>query len=55
MNQLQKYLKPVLQKLGTLQFPSPNRFSSPKTDYDKFESWENFSPIPLLGQGNSIV
>ena len=24
MNKLQKHLKPVLQKLGTLQFPSPN-------------------------------
>ena len=23
-NKLQKYVKPVLQKLGTLQFPSPN-------------------------------
>ena len=23
VNKLQKYLKPVLQKLGTLQFPSP--------------------------------
>ena len=24
VNKLQKYLKPVLQKLGTLRFPSPN-------------------------------
>ena len=43
----QKYLKPVLQKLGTLQFPSPNGlgFQVKKTDCYKFESWKKIFHI----------
>ena len=51
MNKLQKYVKPVLQKLGTLQFPRPNGlgFQVPVTDYDKFESWKKLFFISLFG------
>ena len=42
VNKLQKYLKLVLQKLGTLPFPNPNRlgFHVKKTGCDKFASWK---------------
>ena len=45
MKKLQKYAKLILQKLGTMQFPSPNGLGFPvgtKTKHDKFESRKHF-------------
>ena len=51
MNKLQKYLKQVLQKLGTLRFSNPHwvGFSSKKTGCNKFEIWKKNVPYPCLG------
>ena len=51
MNKLQKYLKPVLQKLGTLQFPSPNGlgFQVQKLIKKNLKVGKKIFPYPCLG------
>ena len=51
MNKLQKYLKLVLQKLGTLQFPSPSElgFQVQKLIMTNLKVGKFFFPYPCLG------
>ena len=51
MNKLQKYLKLVSQKLGTLQFPSPNElgFQVKKLVVTNLKVGNFFFSISLLG------
>ena len=51
VNKLQKYLKPVLQKLGTLQFPSPTGlgFQVQKLIMTNLKVGKKFFSISLLG------
>ena len=51
VNNLQKYLKPVLQRLGTLPFPSRNElgFQVQKLIVTNLKVGKNFSPYPPFG------
>ena len=51
VNKVQKYLKLVLQKLGTLQFPSPSGFGFQvqKLIMTNLKVGKNFFPYPCLG------